>query len=171
MFLAGPLVGCFVLALSLTVFGCASVAERSTEKAIEKQLEKESGGESKVDIDKGRVEIETEEGTTRIEAGEGARLPDSFPKDIPVYSGAKLISAITQDEGGTVAFTVSAAFRDVSDYYRSELQKAGYKVEATMDLGEAVQFIATSADGKRQVSIQTAKDKDGTSLVIIYEAK
>jgi len=170
-FLATPLAICVVPVLSLSVLGCASIARKATEKAIENRIEKESGGKARVNVEKGSVEVETEEGKTRVEAGEGARLPENFPKDVPVYEGAKVASAITQDEGGSVSFTVSAGFRDVSDFYRSALQKAGYKVEATMDLGETAQFVATSADGKRQVSIQAAKDKDGTSLVIIYGAK
>lgn len=166
-----PLIILLVVLIASTVLGCASAAEKAAEKAIERGIEKESGGKTKVDVDRGSVEVETEDGKTRIETGEGASLPDNFPKDIPVHKAAKVVTVLTQDEGESVAFAVSADFRDVNEFYRAELQKAGYKIEATMDLGETLQFVAKSADGKRQVSIQSTKEKDGTSLVIIYGAE
>jgi len=46
--------------------GCAKVAEKSAEQKLEAQIEKETGNDAKVDLDKGSMEITTDEGKIEV---------------------------------------------------------------------------------------------------------
>ena len=63
---------------------------------IETAIEKETG--AKVDTDKdGNVTVKTKDG--EAEFGAGASLPKTFPKELPVPKGGKLVSATTVADG------------------------------------------------------------------------
>ncbi len=82
-----------------------------------------------------KVTLTGEDGEVSLEAG--GDLPESFPKDFPVYSGAKLVSSFSASgEGGdgvSVVWETGDSFDKVTDFYKKKLQEDGWKVESTFE--------------------------------------
>ncbi|RYG67492.1 hypothetical protein EON77_16435, partial [bacterium] len=105
------------------------VVEKATEKAAEKELEKQTG--QKVDIQKTdegaqTLKLEGAQGTTNLAVGETVKLPEGFPKEIPVYPGAKLTAAMSNDKDGKKAHVLVFDTPDkidvVTTYYKANLK-------------------------------------------------
>src|SRR5262245_41566617 len=95
MRIARTLVACFLAApLVLGAAGCGKIAEKIQEKVVEKAVEKtieaKSGGEVKVDIHDKSFSGTVKRGKEVTGIGSAATMPDDFPKQVPVYPGAKL---------------------------------------------------------------------------------
>lgn len=123
-----------VLAVFLTL-GCSFLARKGAEQALEK------GAGVKVDKSGDTVKVQGKSGTW--EAGK-TKLPDGFPKEFPVYGGAKLTGAFKSTTPGYTAFAVTwetaDSMSDVADYYKKALPENGYKITNTMESGESTVF-------------------------------
>ena len=80
----------FLVCLSVLVLmmGCGSsekAEEKVAEKIAEKAIAAQTGKKVDIDIDKERMQIKTEDGEMTLTSGESAKIPDTFPKDIPIY--------------------------------------------------------------------------------------
>jgi len=148
-----------ILAALAAVFAGFTLAccnpERMLEKAIEKGLEEEGGGD--VDIDIGR----------------GAKVPSDMPRDLR-YPGAKVkgsFSARTAEGKGTsVVFESSSSISRVTRYYEG-LENKGWTIESTFtgssEGGEGTVF--TLSKGDRNVVVTVSKDDKGkTGIIVIY---
>jgi hypothetical protein len=115
--------------------------------------------------DQAAVEIETKEGKAKIAASEGGvALPDNFPKDVPIYSGATVKATYTAGEAMVVVLKTGATIADATKFYQDELKSNGWTIQATMNLGEGSMLQATK--GERQCTITTGKDEDQTAISI-----
>jgi cytoskeletal protein RodZ len=89
----------------------------------------------KVEGDGDSVTFESDEGEVSFNAS--GEMPESFPKDFPVYSGATLKSSFTatgEDTKGTsVVWETGDSVDKVTDFYKSELVKKGWKVVSTFE--------------------------------------
>lgn len=94
-----------------------------------------SGKNVKVDSGGDKVTLTEKDGEVSLEAG--GDLPESFPKDFPVYSGAKLVNSFSASgEGGdgvSVVWETGDSFDKVTDFYKKKLQEDGWKVESTFE--------------------------------------
>lgn len=94
-----------------------------------------SGKNVKVDNQGDKVTITGEDGKVAFEAG--GDLPESFPKDFPVYTGAKLVSSFSakgdEGDGVSVVWETGDSFDKVTDFYKKKLQEDGWKVESTFE--------------------------------------
>lgn len=94
-----------------------------------------SGKNVKVDSGGDKVTITGEGGKVAIETG--GDLPDSFPKDFPVYPGAKLVNSFSakgeEGDGVSVVWETGDSFDKVTDFYKKKLQEDGWKVESTFE--------------------------------------
>ncbi|MEK7497373.1 MAG: hypothetical protein AAB656_00445 [Patescibacteria group bacterium] len=82
----------------------------------------EKGGSYTFKSDKGDVTFDS-----------GTKLADSFPKDFPIYSGAKLTGSFSANgkDNSTGSFTVwesSDSSSKVGEFYKTALPSAGYKI-------------------------------------------
>lgn len=159
-------IGLVVISLS----ACSAVSDKIGEKASEKIIEKSTGG--KVDINGGNVKIKSKDGKGELNVG-SQKLPDSFPKDFPVYKGAKVEGSMTSTENGKTTMIVTLSTTDkysaVADYYKSSLPNSGYTVASTMDVGQAITFglkqgdedvggvVIADSDGKIGITITLTK--------------
>jgi hypothetical protein len=92
-------------------------------------------------------------------------LPADFPKDVPIYAGAQIVSAATT--GGTVGAVLSTADtpEKVTDFYKSELEKNGWaKPQAVNAAGTSTM---TATKEKRRVSVGITKGADGKTSISI----
>lgn len=94
-----------------------------------------AGKNVKVDNQGDKVTLTGEGGEVSFEAG--GDLPESFPKDFPVYTGAKLVNSYSvkgeEGDGVSVIWETGDSFAKVSDFYKKKLQEDGWKVESTFE--------------------------------------
>jgi len=124
-----------------------------------------TGGNVKVGNDGGKVTFENSEGKVSFE--EGGKLPEGFPSDFPVYSGAKVASSFTANtdgkDGMSVVWETNDSADDVSAFYKSNLVAKGWKVTASFEQDGALTSTfekegwggfmgVTSAEGKTTIS-------------------
>ena len=131
------LIICFLLTFLLFVIGCQKVAE----EAMEAQIESETGQDAEVDIGKGKMTVETPEGTIEIEGSdvnsdewcqEGAEW--KFTSTTPQAGGVNAQWTInglieTGEFAGLchVEYTAESSEGDAKmDYYFSEDGESGY---------------------------------------------
>lgn len=102
-----------------------------------------------VDMDRnldGSTTYTNEEGSVTVG---GNSMPDNWPSDAPQnFSGATITFSGTSNPqtgqmGSAVSYTVRASAQAVADYYKSELQKAGWAVQASANMGAASAISAT----------------------------
>ena len=123
------------------------------------------GAASGVDVDQnldGSATYSTSDGTVTVG---GNTLPDNWPSDAPgVYSGGSIqysgsSNPQTGQAGSAVVYTVRASAQSVIDYYKSELTKSGWNVEATANMGEAT--VLSAGKDTRTIGIYIVDTGDG----------
>jgi len=143
------------------------VAEKVTEKAVEKAIESE-GGEAEVDIGEEGVSIKTAEGEMTI--GEGAELPEGFPKVVPVYPGMQITTSWKGTEDGKETFSVSALTSNpgstVFDWYKSELKGWENEGEFTSESGGESTFTISANNGTYSVVVMIMESDEGTVVTL-----
>ncbi len=84
-----------VAATTSLLVGCGAAAEKVSEKATEKMVEQQTGGNVDIDTDgDGSVEIETEDGSMSFGTGE---VPEEWPDDIDLPDDLEVQSGTTSD--------------------------------------------------------------------------
>ncbi len=148
--------------------GCQQVAQKATEAAVEKATG------VKVDTENQTITTTDKDGnTTQLSAAEGA-YPDGFPSDFPEYPGGTVDSGLKGTTNGQDSFTVIIktpdAAKDVYEWYLTELEKAGWKIEQKMDgttSESAFGSIVALKDGQKAgVTISRAADEPDTSIMV-----
>lgn len=150
--------------LSLFLAGCGkSITQRASEKAAEKIIEKQTGGKADVDVDKGNVKIETEEG--KMEAGENIKLPSDFPKDIYVIEGTIKAAIYDQARGGqTISIETDKSMDEVYSLYQEKLKSDGWKITGTMAYGDVSSVVAEKDNRTASVIISKSDNKTTVTL-------
>ena len=92
-------------------------------------------------------------------------LPADFPKDVPIYAGAEIVSAATT--GGTVGAVLATPDtpEKVADFYKSELEKNGWAKPQAVNMAGTSTMTATKE--KRLVSVGITKGADGKTSISI----
>lgn len=124
------LAACLILLIS----GCGKSAE---EKAIEEQIEKETGMKTNVDISNDSVKIsgKSEGEEYSFSTGNDAEIPKNFPKDIPVYKPSKTMGGAAVEEGFSVMLTTKDSMDKVASFYKEKMKGSGWSEEFSMDMG------------------------------------
>jgi hypothetical protein len=153
-----------VLALpAVALAGCGG-DDKAAEKIAEKAIEHESGGD--VDIDDGEVSVTDEDGN-KSTMSSSDKLPEDFPKEIPLPDGAKVTSGTkvsTDGNGDTFAVTaeVDDDPKDVLAFYKDELDGFKKEMEISTDDGASAQYTndewnvllgVSNEDGKNLLSL------------------
>jgi len=142
----------------------------------------EAGGEElSVDVtggeDAGVFSIKTDEGETRIGAFAGA---EELPDWIPLYPGASepktTYAASTADAvSGLVSITTDDDVDSVLEFYRSELEAAGYEVRVSTlsggDSGQAGNVNGRNEETGSNVNATASRDGEETLITIQYNGK
>ncbi len=176
-------------AFCVTILG--GCGEESSETIAEKAIESSTqakGEEVDVNLnsDEGTMTITTPEGKITyktdgesivmmsdqgsVVAGAAAKIPDNFPKDVPIYPGFKVQAATTMGAEGAFSLsgTVNATFEEVKSYYQKDAQLQGWQETISMNQPQTLMLAfqkdnrifhvtATTAPGEMTVSITTDK--------------
>ncbi|NMC27643.1 MAG: hypothetical protein GYA42_05795 [Syntrophomonadaceae bacterium] len=155
-----------VLTFSAFLGGCEKAAEKATEKAIEQS----SGGDAKVDLDKNQVTIKTDQGTTTV--GETTQWPSKMPADVPKFKYGKItaVSETTTADKGVAEFIAieGVALADLTKY-TSELESAGWKIEATTTMTDG--YMVSAVKGEQNLVVSFSKGDKDFSGGIYYTQK
>lgn len=93
---------------------------------------------------KGEYTIKSDDGQTVIKSG--GSVPEDFPKDVPIYSGASVVSSVsglnTGVTGYAVNFETGAAVAEVIAFYKDGLAKSGWKIVSTYNTGDTEMIVA-----------------------------
>ena len=161
------LVVILAVAMALAVGGCGKSSE---EKAMEQAIEKGSGGKADVDLSKQKMTFQTKEGE-KIEiatGGEGIKLPDDFPKDILVYAGTKVESAVKTGDAHQLGLSTPDAPEKVAEAYAAQMKKDGWAEESSMKTPEMTMLQYTKE--KRSVMVHITKDGDAGTKIMLMAA-
>ncbi|MCC6143999.1 MAG: hypothetical protein IT368_09350 [Candidatus Hydrogenedentes bacterium] len=162
-----------VAALVLT--GCGGdktdpLATDWAEGAIEAQV---AAGDQDVDVemntkdDSFSMKVTGEEGGMSITAGEGTKLPENMPKDVPVYPGiqVQMATSVSEKEGIMVQGLSTDAIEKVTAFYKKETADKGWAEAMSMNMAEGQQMLNYTKEG-RILNVMLIKQDDGTQISV-----
>ena len=143
-----------IVFIVLTVIGYF-VQRQLAEKAAETAIEQATGSKVDVSQDGEKITIETAEGKVTVGKND---IPDSFPSDITIYSGAEVISTTESSVGSSVVLKTSDPTSKVADFYKDDLKKNGWEIVSTIT-NEGLTLI-TARKGSKEVLITVTTDEE-----------
>jgi hypothetical protein len=111
--------------------------------------------------DAGAITVTGKDGQkVTMDYGSG-KIPDDYPKDIPVYKNAKVIMSQTVSEknGRNLVLESSDDIAAIAAFYKKEFEAGGWKVEATIATGEMHMLSGAKEKRKLVVQIMASGDK------------
>lgn len=115
-----------------------------------------------VDVKNGQVTVKSDDGETKVTAGENATLASGFPTDVPIYEPSTLKASTTSGTTGygAVAATASSV-ATVTSYYKTEMAAQGWTTQYESS-GEGSSLL-TFAKGNRTASVVVSTSDDANS--------
>jgi len=159
-----------VLAAGVSCCGCGKkIAEKVTEKAVERQLAKD-GVKADVNLSDSKMTVKTKDGTVTVSGGGDVKVPDTFPKDVYIYDGASVLASVTVPQGQNLQLQTKDSGEKVMSAYKSKLTAEGWKEEASFNTAQQtmvsfkkgdrmVNVMAMSADGNTQITLTVVDEK------------
>lgn len=124
-----------------------------------------SADRSAAPIDPARIPRDLPEGVS-------AEIPDNFPEDLPVYPGATPAQGRGAELDGVPMSAVQLMTTDapsrVLDYYRAELERSGWTIEESREMGDNASMTATKGDCEASVLITPASD-GGSDIYLVSQ--
>lgn len=165
-------IGCFIF-LALIGIGLTFAGKLLFSKfgmgLVKKGIEEKTGMSISTDKGKEGISFTDKESGTEININADAKIPDNFPKDFPIYPGAKPSGSLSNskaDQGFLLVMTSADEFKKVADYYTKEFPAKGWTIKNTMDLGELITIQAEKGDITGSATIAKEKDKKETTLML-----
>lgn len=152
-----------MMASCLVFAGCQKAGEKAAEKAIEAGLAKK-GVKADVDASGEKITIQGKDGKTEFTGGKGAKVPDTFPKDVYVYEGASINSALTVPEGFNLTMETADPAQTVLAAVKKKMIGQGWKEEMTMNQGE--QSMAGYKKGQRMAMFNITAEQKLTRIAL-----
>jgi hypothetical protein len=147
------------ISLALLLAGCNRSKTVSTPGGDVKVEESGKAGQS-------TVTFTGKNGESMTINSEGSKLPDDYPKDVPVASGAKIVMATSvnnaDNKGSSLVLESADSFDKTVAFYKKGLADQGWKIDATIAAENMTMF--TAAKDTRQLAIQIGQS-DGKCSV------
>ncbi len=94
---------------------------------------------------------------------EGAKLPDDYPKDVPVASGAKIVMATSVDNktthGSNLVLESTDSLDKILAFYKQGLADNGWKINATFSQAQVTIITAAKDNREMSLSVQQSEGK------------
>lgn len=167
--------GCLVLLVVLGVLLSVAggwLAKKVGLSFLQSAIEKNTGVKTSLsDIEKGKLSFTDEKTGSKVDIGSG-KIPDSFPKDFPIYPGAKVTSVLSGSEKGKnngfwVTLSTADSLDKVETYYKTNLTKNGWSETSSYSTGDTTTQTVTKGDLSGSVAITRASDAKETDIMII----
>ncbi len=162
-------IGCVVL-LFLIGIGTTVFFKFFAKKAIEGVIESKTGIDVS-GVEEGKMTFTDEKTGAKVDIGSN-KVPDTFPKDFPLYPGAKVTSSLSGNQQGKnngfwLTMSTSDSVDKVSDYYKSKFASGGWTVEGTFTASGTTTQTVSKATWNGSLAISSESDSKETQIVII----
>lgn len=156
--------------LVLACFVCVGCGKRSGEAIAEKLIEKsmeQDGVKADVSISDEKVTVKAGDKSMSMEFGESVAIPEKFPKDVPIYKGAKVTAAMSLPEGFNVGMQSKDALAKIVSFYKEKLAAEGWTEKGTFATPD--QTLISSEKGKMTlaVSVTTADGQSAINMTVL----
>ena len=116
----------------------------------------------------GGVGIDT---TSRVPSGEvfehlEGQLPSDFPANFPIYQGAEIARGDTVSDRFAIDLRTQDDMDTVAEYYRAQLNSAGWQLMEETAKAGSVLFRFTSEDGVHEGEVGIGKLQERTWILI-----
>lgn len=168
-------IGCLVL---LVLLGIGSTvvfkffAGKIGSGLVEKAIEQKTGMKADIkDLENGKMTFTDSKTGAKVDVGLN-EIPDSFPKDFPLYKDAKVTSSLSgaaagKNNGFWLTMSTSDAASDVVAFYKTELAKKGWTIESTYTANEMTNQAVSKGDWKGSFSVGRSSSDSETQIIII----
>jgi len=111
-----------------------------------------------------------------INIGTEGKIPADFPKDFPIYPGAKVEGNISgaENKAGKGFWLILSTTDDaakVTAFYESNFSKSGWTVGSTMNIGTSATWEVSKGDIAGSLIVGSDDKTKGTSIVITLAPK
>lgn len=168
-------IGCLVLLVLLAIgsaFAMKFFANTIGKNLVEKAIETNTGVKTDIsDLENGKITLTDSKTGAKVNIGMG-EVPDTFPKDFPLYPGAKVTSSLSGAESGEsngfwLTLSTPDALDKVTAYYKKELTASGWGMESTFSANDTTTQGIKKGSWQGSVSISKGSGDDETQIVII----
>lgn len=168
-------VGCLIL---LVIIGIVSslifrfFAKRVGVGLVQKAIENRTGVKTNIsDLEQGKMTITDSKTGTKVDIGSG-KIPDTMPKDFPIYPGAKVTSSLSGAQGGKangIWLTLSTpdSLDAVTAYYKTQLVANAWVVAQTYTAGDTMTETLSKGTWSGSLAITRSGSDKETQIVII----
>lgn len=147
--------------------------ESTYERRAEKLFEQQTGGKAEIDLDAGTssFEFETEEG--KVVITQDGTLPDDFPSDVDIYSGANVTGYVSMNSEEIQGFNATLSTKDSAEkvytFYISSLEDNGWAI-LTKFTSEAYSSVAAEKD-TRTIVVTITEDTEETIIILTVKTE
>lgn len=176
--LAGVGIGCLVIlvlaGISFAVAGkfiTSKFGQNMVGQGIKKGIEMQTGVNVETD-ESGIVSFTDTKTGSEVVVG-GGKIPDDFPKDFPLYPGAKPVGTASGTEGGGKGFWLLLETNDnvasAVTYYGENLKAKGWTIDETMTFGDSSTYTVMKGNlnGTIVIAPNTEADKKGMTTILV----
>lgn len=171
------LVGGVLVFMVLVFSGCGPsdrISEKAGEKLMEKMIETQTGGKVDVNTGKQTMDITTKDGTVSVsQEGEG-KLPNDFPKDIFIFSDAKITvstSGSAESKSFSISYSTATGQNDAIEKYKSEMTGNGWSKESEMNFGAEQGAFLNFKKGDLSVAVTIGTDQEKNTFITVIGAE
>lgn len=106
-----------------------------------------------------------ESGTTTFLVGDNARIPEDFPKDVPLYKDMKIETLTKSSEDGVYAISAVTPdpYAEVAKSFKEQAKANQWKEDMSTDQ-EGQMCLMTYSKDSRTLSVMVMKDDDQSSI-------
>lgn len=168
-------IGCLVLLVLLgigTTVAMKFFAKTIGKGMVEKAIESKTGVKTNIsDLEKGKMTFTDSKTGAKVNIGSG-EVPDTFPKEFPLYPGYKVTSSMSGAASGkSNGFWLTLSTADAPDkvigFYKTELEKNGWTVESTFTANDMTTQSVSKGSWKGSLSMGKTSSETETQIVII----
>ena len=168
-------IGCLAL---LVLVGIGSsifmrfFAKRVGVGLLQNAIEQKTGVKTNLqDAANGKMTFTNEKTGEKVDIGTG-KIPDTFPKDFPIYPGAKVTGVLSGSQAGKsngfwITLTTGDSLDKVSTYYTNQLKTNGWSQTATYTVGNTTTQTVTKGKMTGTVGITQNSGSKETEIVIM----
>lgn len=168
-------IGCLVLIVVVGLIVSLIMrffAKRVGLGALQGVIENRTGVKTNLqDLEKGQMTFTDPKTGAKVDVGSG-KVPENFPKDFPLYPGAKVTSALSGAQAGkSNGFWLTQSTGDsldaVTAFYKSKLTSSGWTVDQTFTTGDTMTETVTKGTWTGSLSMTRASSDKETQIVIV----
>lgn len=162
-------IGCLVL-LFIVGAGISMFFKFFAKKAIEGAIQNKTGINIS-DAEKGKVTFTDTKTGAKVDIGSN-KVPDTFPKDFPIYPGAKVTSSLSGAEAGKsngfwLTMSTTDSVDTVTAFYKTQLANSGWTIESTYTANDTTTETVKKGDMSGSLAISRDASSKETQIVII----